>query len=339
MTTGFPPFSPFVLPASGIIENPNLNSNFGTTQRDLPSPYVQSWNFSVQRTLPWKLTLDLAYVGNRGVNNQSDYNMNASMIPGSGNNGRPLFQQFRRVADTTSFVGTNTWYNSLQVKLDRRLGDGFLLTTAYTFSKGLNYSEDNGSIPIPMSVALNKAHMQDNRTHIFTQSYMYELPFGRGKKWGQNGVAMWVFGGWQFQGLLSLNTGRWDSPTVASTLNAPGNTTRPNWLTPVRYLGGAGPGEKFFDPSSFAIPAQNTLGNTGRNIIQGPGVVNLDAAIHREFRVREGMELALRIESFNFSNTPHYNNPNLNINSPQFGEINGAMQDQRQYQIGLTLRF
>ncbi|MCM3905220.1 MAG: hypothetical protein ND866_26285, partial [Pyrinomonadaceae bacterium] len=92
---------------------------------------------------------------------------------------------------------------------------------------------------------------------------------------------------WQFQGLLSLNTGRWESPTVASTLNAPGNATRPN---------------------SFAIPLQNTLGTTGRNVIQGPGVVNLDGALHRQFRIREGMDLALRVESFNFSNTPHFNN-------------------------------
>ncbi|MEO7650583.1 MAG: TonB-dependent receptor [Bryobacteraceae bacterium] len=339
MTTGFPPFSPFVLPTSGVIENPNLNNNFGSTQRNLRSPYVQSWNFSIQRSLPWKLALDLAYVGNRGVHNQSDYNANASLIPGSGNNGRPLFQRFRRVADTTTFIGTNTWYNGFQAKLDRRIGDGFFLTTAYTFSKGLNYSEDNGGIAIPLSLALNKARMQDNRTHIFTQSYMYDLPFGRGKKWAQRGAAMWILGGWQFQGLLSFNSGRWDSPTVASTLNAPGNATRPNWLTPVRYPGGTGPGQKYFDVSSFAIPAQNTLGNAGRNIIEGPGVSNLDAALHRNFRVREGMELELRVESFNFSNTPHYNNPTFNINSPQFGEINGAMQDQRQFQIGLTFRF
>jgi hypothetical protein len=339
MTTGFPPFSPFILPSSGVIENPNLNANFGSTQRNLVSPYVQSWNFSIQRALPWKLALDLAYVGNRGVNNQSDYNMNASMVAGSGNNGRPLFPRFRRVADTTVFVGTNTWYNSFQMKLDRRLSSGLFLTTAYTFSKGLNYSEDNGAVAIPMSLALNKARMQDNRTHLFTQSYIYELPFGRGKMWAQSGPAQWVFGGWQFIGGLSLMTGRWDTATVASTLNAPGNATRPNWLTPVRYLGAAGPGEKFIDTSSFAIPAQNTLGNAGRDIIQGPGLVDLTAALHRQVRLREGMELAFRIESFNCTNTPHYNNPNLNLNSAQFGEINSAMQDQRQYQIGLTLRF
>ncbi|MBI3682123.1 MAG: TonB-dependent receptor, partial [Acidobacteria bacterium] len=329
MTTGFPPFTPFVSPADGVITNPNPNNSFGSTPRSFRSPYVQSWNFAFQRALPWRLSLDLAYVGNRGVNNQSDYDMNASNTPGSGTNGRPQFQQFRRVASTTTFLGTNTWYNALQIKLDRRVGDGFYLTTSYTWSKGLNYSEDNGGIAIPLSVPLNKARMNDNRTHMFTQSYMYELPFGRGKKWAQGGVAMWVLGGWQFQGLLSLMTGQWVTPSVSGVVNAPGNADRPNFISPVVYLGGAGPGQKFFDPASFTIPAQNTLGNAGRNIIVGPGIVNVDAALHREFRVREGMALALRVESFNFSNTPHYSNPNTNRNSPQFGEISSAEQDQR----------
>jgi hypothetical protein len=219
------------------------------------------------------------------------------------------------------------------------MGDGLFLTSAYTFSKGLNFSEDNGGVAIPLSLRLNKAHMDDNRTHVFTQSYMYDLPFGRGKKWVQQGWASWLLGGWQFQGFLSLMTGRWFSPSVSGIVNAPGNADRPNWIAPIRYLGGAGPGQKFFDPASFSTPAQNTLGNAGRNIIEGPGIANVDAALHREFPIREGLTLALRAESFNLSNTPHYNNPNGNAQSPQFGEINGAQQDQRQYQFALTLRF
>ncbi len=339
MTTGFPSFTVVPTPSDGIIRNPPLTSNYGVTPRDLASPYVQSWNFAIQRALPWKLSLDVAYVGNKGVNNQTSSNLNASLIPGSGNAGRPQFGQFRRTADTSMPLGTSTWYNGLQIKLDRRVGDGLFLTTAYTWSKGLNYADDDGGLGINMNPRLNKGRMGDNRTHVFTQSYMWTLPFGKGQRYANSGAAAWVFGGWQLQGLLSMMTGSWFSPTVSGVVNAPGNADRPNWVAPIRYLGGAGPGQKFFDPASFAIPAQNTLGNAGRNIIQGPGIVNLDAALHREFRVREGMSLALRVESFNFSNTPHYNNPNGNRQSPQFGEINGAEQDQRQYQIGLTLRF
>ncbi len=339
MTTGFPSFVPVVIPDSGVIQNAPLTSNYGITQRTLASPYVQSWNLAVQRALPWKLSLDVAYVGNKGVNNQTVFNLNASLIPGSGNNGRPLFQAFRRTADANVPVGTSTWYNGLQFKLDRRVSDGLFITTAYTWSKGLNYADDDGGIGIPISVALNKGRMSDNRTHVFTQSYMWSLPFGKGKKWVNSGAASWVVGGWQFQGLLSVMTGSWFSPSVSGVVNAPGNSDRPNLIGPVRYLGNTGPGQKFFDITAFATPTQNTLGNAGRNILQGPGVVNLDAALHREFRIKEGMNLALRVESFNFSNTPHFSNPNGNAQSPQFGEINGADQDQRQYQIGLTLRF
>lgn len=339
MATGFPSFVPFNVPSNGIIENAPLTNSYNITPRDLASPYVQSWNFAIQRALPFKLALDLAYVGNKGVNNQTGRDINASLIPGSGNNGRPLFQAFRRANSTNMPIGTSTWYNGLQIKLDRRVGDGFFLTTAYTWSKGLNFSEDDGGLATNIALFLNKGRQSDNRTHTFTQSYMWELPFGKGKKWANSGAAMWIAGGWQFQGLLSMMTGSWFSPSVSGVVNAPGNADRPNVLGPVRYLGGAGPGQQFFARESFAIPPQNTLGNAGRNIIVGPGIVNLDAALHREFSVKEGMQLALRIESFNFSNTPHYNNPNGNLQSPQFGQINGAEQDQRQYQIGLTLRF
>lgn len=339
MTTGFPAFSPFVTPQNGIITNPPLSNGYTITPFDLASPYVQSWNFAIQRALPFKLALDVAYVGNKGVNNQSGINLNASMIPGSANAGRPLFSRFGRVTDTTSVVGTSTWYNGLQFKLDRRVSNSFFLTTAYTFSKGINFTEDDGGLAIPLNLQLNRARMSDNRTHAFTQSYMWMLPFGKGQKWAQGRVANWLAGGWQIQGLFSAISGSWFSPSVSGIVNAPGNAERPNWIAPVTYTNKTGPGEKFFSVNSFAIPAQNTLGNAGRNILQGPGFGNFDAAVHRTFQIKERYQLALRIESFNATNTAHYNNPNGNVQSPQFGEINGAEQDQRQFQIGLTLRF
>jgi len=339
MGTGFPAFVPFNIPSSGIIENAPLNLGMGVTPRNLASPYVQSWNFAIQRALPWRFALDVAYVGNRGVNNQSDYNINASLVPGSGNNGRPLFQAFRKATDVNIPIGTNTWYNGLQVKLDRRMADGLYMTTAYTWSKGINFTEDVGGIAIPISVALNRAQMSDNRNHLLTSSYMYQLPFGKGKRLANSGPAAQILGGWELQGLVSMMSGTWFTPSVAGVVNAPGNADRPNFVAPVRYINNRGPGQKYFDPASFAIPAQNTLGNAGRNILRGPAFYNWDFALHRTFKFSERYNLTFRAESFNFTNTPHYNNPNANAQSPQFGEINGAEQDQRQYQLGLTLRF
>jgi len=154
-----------------------------------------------------------------------------------------------------------------------------------------------------------------------------------------SGPAAQILGGWELQGLVSMMSGTWFTPSVAGVVNAPGNADRPNFVAPVRYINNRGPGQKYFDPASFAIPAQNTLGNAGRNILRGPAFYNWDFALHRTFKFSERYNLTFRAESFNFTNTPHYNNPNANAQSPQFGEINGAEQDQRQYQLGLTLRF
>ena len=88
------------------------------------------------------------------------------------------------------------------------------------------------------------------------------------------------------------------------------------------------------------MPAQNTLGNGGRNIVTGPGLVNLDFSVFRRFPLpHEGMDLTLRVESFNFFNTPHFNNPQGNINNSNFGRVTSAQEDQRGFQFGLTLRF
>ncbi|MFN3323992.1 MAG: TonB-dependent receptor domain-containing protein [Bryobacteraceae bacterium] len=340
MATGFPPPEVFELPADGIIRNPLLTSNFGNTPLHLPVGYVQAWNFAIQRALPGNFAAEVAYVGNHGVNNQTSYNVNASMIPGSGNAGRPLFAQFGRIGNTNTSIGTHTYYHSLQTKFDRRFQGGFMLTTAYTWSKGTNFTEDIGGIAIPLDVNLNKARMADNRTHVFVQSYIYEVPFGKGKKWIQRGPGSWIVGGWQFQGVFSAMSGSWFTPSApASFINAPGNASRPDVFGPINYPRETGPGQKWFDISAFANPAQNSLGNAGRNILVGPGIVNLDASLFRDFPIREGMQLTLRVESFNFTNTPHFNNPNAAINSAAFGEINTALQDQRQFQIGLTLRF
>ncbi|MDX2270192.1 MAG: TonB-dependent receptor [Bryobacter sp.] len=339
MTTGFPAFVPFNIPDDGIIENAPLSLGVNYTPSDLASPYVQSWNFAIQQALPWKFALDIAYVGNKGTNNQSNLNLNASLVPGSGNNGRPLFQAFRKTTNVGSPLGTNTSYNGLQVKLDRRLSGGLYMTNSYTWSKGINYAEDDGGIAIPINLALNRAQMSDNRNHTFVSSYMYMLPFGKGQRFMTTGPAAYILGGWELQGIISLMSGNWFTPSVSGIVNAPGNADRPNVVAPIEYLNNRGPGQKFFSTSSFAIPAQNTLGNAGRNILRGPAFYNWDFALHRTFPIRERMNMTFRVESFNFTNTPHYNNPNANAQSPQFGEINGAEQDQRQFQFGLTLRF
>ena len=102
---------------------------------DYLNPYVESWNFAIQQALPWKFTLDTAYVGNHGVRIPGQYNLNAGLVIGAGTAGQP---EFPRTASSTEFwQGFSSSYNALQVKLNRQFSNGLLLTTSFTWGKGM----------------------------------------------------------------------------------------------------------------------------------------------------------------------------------------------------------
>ena len=344
MADGFPAFKPFAVPANGIIPNAP-SSVFNAIDKNVRESYIQSWNIAIQRTLPKNFTVEAAYVGNHGVGIKANYNLNAGIIPNAGANGRPLNLKFGRNADTNNiYFGTSTNYHSLQAKLDRRFSNGFSLTTAYTWAKAIDLSgSDNGGLWVYINPQRNRARADGDRRHVFVQSYVYELPFGKGKSFLTSGPAAMIMGGWQVNGILTLQTGEPFNLSVAGgIINAPGNANTPNISGEFKVLKGVGPGTFWFDTSSFTSPAAGTFGNLGRNILSGPGFVNLDASLFRTFSVTERWKLQLRAEAINFSNTPHFNNPSGDITSPNFGRVtgaNGAPSGPREVQLGLRITF
>src|SRR4029453_7673864 len=127
---------------------------------------LHSWNVAVQRQLPFHLTADIAYVGNRGVNLVMDIDENASLVYGSGNAGRPQFAQYNRTG--TSRVRSNenkSEYNALQMKIDRRFMNGLLLMNSYTFSRSRDLANENTSIGTPIDFDLSWARSNFDRTH------------------------------------------------------------------------------------------------------------------------------------------------------------------------------
>jgi len=344
MADGFPPFKPFTIPTDGIIRNPPA-SVFNVINKDVRESYVQSWNIAIQRTLPKNLVLETAYVGNHGVGVKAIYNMNAGIIPNAGANGRPLNLQFGRNVDVNNiYFGTSTNYHSLQVKLDRRFANGFALTTAYTYGKSIDLSgADNGGLWVYINPSRNRARSDGDRRHVFVQSYVYELPFGKGKQYLTEGPAAYILGGWQFNGVLTMMTGEPFNLSVAGgIINAPGNANTPNLNGAFKTIKDVGPGTFWFDTSVFTSPAAGTFGNLGRNILSGPGFFNLDASIFRTFSITEKWKVQFRAEAINFTNTPHFNNPNGDITSPNFGRVtgvNGAPNGPREIQLGLKVTF
>jgi hypothetical protein len=179
MATGFPAPQLAAIPSNGIITNPALTQSDIVIPKDYKNPYVESWNFSVQRSLPAHFTLDVAYVGNHGVRTAATYNLNVPNTVsqmGIGLAGRPLYQKFGRTADTTQyFVGYSSMYNGLQVKLNRRFFNGLSVTTAYTLAKGMSFQTgDDGGIWNYIYPRRSYARTDFDRHQTFVQSWVYD---------------------------------------------------------------------------------------------------------------------------------------------------------------------
>src|SRR5262249_21161661 len=155
------------VPADGVIANAPLNQFDLFIPLDLREAYIQSWNLTVERALPANFTFSASYVGNHAVGVLTRRDINAGTIPGGGPAGQPLNQLFGRRAETRTWIGTNTNYNGLQTKLDRRFSNGFLITTAYTFGKAINFSDDNGGLLFNSVQSLNRGRAGYDRTHTF----------------------------------------------------------------------------------------------------------------------------------------------------------------------------
>ncbi len=339
MANGFGPPDFFPIPSDGIVDAsiPQLRSSaLFYVPSDLKEAKIHSWNVAFQRQLPWNLAAEVAYVGNVAKGVLADFNLNAGMVLGADNNGRPYYTQFNRTADVRTWYKTDTSYHSLQAKLDRRFRNGFLLTTSYTLSRSINYSDDNGGVDAPADPERSKGRAGFDRTHVLTSSFIWDTPFFK----QGNGLLHWMLGGWQLSGIFAVYSGTPINFTApAATLRAPANTQRPNLNGDPKILDGIGPGQKCFDVSLFSAPDQNTWGNMTRNdSINGPGFWNLDASLVKRLRFGARVAAELRVDAFNVTNTPHFNNPNGTFGAPTFGEINGSF-GERLVRFGARILF
>lgn len=340
LANGFPAPIPATIPSNGVISNPQ-NQVYDVINTKFREGYVQSWNVAYQRALPMNFMFEAAYVGNKGIRIPTPYNLNAGRVLGAGAAGRPYFARYGRNVDTNlRFVSGDNEYNALQVKVDKRYSNGFLLTTAYTWSRAMaNAGDDNGGPAWYINPERNWARAGFDRRHTFVQSYIYELPFGKGKRWAQSGAGAWILGGWQLNGILTLMTGNAINFSSTAPNNAPGNAQTPNINGEFRVLGAIND-SPWFDTSVFSAPAANTFGNVGRNAATGPKFFNLDASLFRTIEITERWKAELRAEAFALPNSPswQYNNPNTNVNDANFGKIRGA-DGNRTMQLGIRLLF
>ena len=347
--------------ASGIIDIPG-NIALATAPQDIRRGYVQSWNLTLQKQLKYNFTAQAGYVGTRQIRQFGFLDRNAGQVIGAGQAGRPLLQRFGRTAATTEVftpVGAGQ-YNALQTTLERRFSAGLQIAANYTWSKAIGVTDNSENNPRVQAFAyysLNRALVNYDRTHNLQITNIWELPFGKGKRWAASGLSSAILGGWQINNILSFMSGTPFSVTSSGTsLDLPGSTQRADQVKPeVKKLGGTGRGESFFDPLAFAPVTGARFGNAGYNSLRGPGLNNWDFGLFREFNATERWKIQFRAEAFNFSNTPHFANPaanvsNLSLNSNGsiaslggYTEVTSTISlaregvDERQFRFGLRV--
>ena len=233
-----------------------------------------------------------------------------------------------------------------------RKGLGFGVN--YTWSKNLADFVDNltgGSTPADAyNYSLEKSYSPFDTTHRFVSFATYELPWGLGRPWLNQGVAARILGGWQLNGIVTLQTGTPFTVTAPDRSQTGGShASRPDLIgdpfagatqSDSAFVGNA-PGF-WINPAAFALPAVGTFGNVAPRAFHGPGMRNFDLSLFKSFAFTESIRLEFRTEFFNAFNNVNFNNPNSSFNpanTASFGRVFSTVTDPRSIQFALKLYF
>jgi hypothetical protein len=310
----------------------------------------QMYSLGLERQISSSGLFELAYAGSHSIHLVIAYNPNEVQpgVPGaSGASSQAARRLIQPLNNLSTWVQENeinsSNYNALQAKFTKRYSNGWTQLLSYTWSKSLDYggsaASGGGSSGNPQTVTCFKCGYGASgfdQKHRFVSSTQYELPFGRGKRFAQSGLASWIVGGWEVDGIVTLATGN----PFTVTLNSGVNNGAPSW--PNRIGQGTLPKPKptaWFNTAAFVAPPPNTYGNSARSVLYGPGEANADLSLQRTIHIHEAMSLALRGDAFNAFNHPNFLNPNSAIGSSQAGIISGTNIDNRDMQVSAKFVF
>lgn len=302
------------------------------------------WFFDVQRTLPLDILLTLGYNGTKGSFLTFAQNINLPLTP---NATVPANQRFNRPefnAISVGQTGTNSSYNSLAVKLEKRFARGFTFLSAFTWSHNIDYNNEDlldGSTGVvtPYDLRRERGNSTLDRRLSYNLSTVYELPFGKGKGMLESGVGAALLGGWQIGAIVALYSGLPVTHSVNVNNQNLGGAVRGDWVRNPNLPADQRSIDGWFDLGAFVPSAPGTIGNAGRNLIYGPGVKNLDLMVSRSFRMPwEGHYVQFRAEAFNATNTANFAPPATGIGTPTAGRITSAA-DPRRVQFALKYVF
>ncbi len=305
----------------------------GLESTSIKSQNIQSWSLSLEHEIARDTVIEVAYAGSKGTHLPRRYDINQAGRTQATSTTRPyaFFGAINIVND-----GSNSIYNSGQLTVRRRFSKNFFVRGTYTFAKSLDETSNTGG-----TIAYNFSNAQDSRNlslergrsdfdigHAFAGSFIWVPTLSRNL----------LLRGWQLSGTSTIYSGAPITPRVANFSYVNGEASRPDRL---RKGSVEGPSpDRWFDRSAFLpVPlASYRFGDSGRNILDGPGTININTSLSRRFKLTERNVLQFRMEAFNLANHPNFNLPNTSVDIVTGGTINRA-KTNRTLQLGLRLEF
>lgn len=294
--------------------------------------YMQQWNLGIQREFGGVWAFELGYVGSKGSKLERSRNINQPR-PGAGAIGpRPQFQ-----AILLAELAGSSIYHSLQGRLQKNLSHGLSFLTSYTWPRSI----DDVATPQNAYNVVERGLSDFDARHRLVVNYIYQLPFGRGRRFLSNTsghLATIFIEGWELSGISTFQSGRPVNPRVTADIANTGD--RPQCPNLIGDWKRSNPDPaSWFNEQAFVVPPRFTFGNAGRNIIIGPGTNNTDLSLIKNHSMGERRNLQFRFEMFNLANHSNFDQPNANADSPQFGKIFSTIRSMRQIQLGLRVTY
>ena len=317
-----------------------LSPGISASAYNVDNQKAHEWNISIQRALPFNSAFTIAYVGNR-ILDVIGANVRNEVAPGTYTNLQAA-RPYPRFAGITLYENLGkTWYNALQFKLERRFSEGLLFNTVYSFGKHLVDGVGSSVWDAPEPFApegYNRGRSGFDRKHILNINGVYELPFGRGRRYlaNSNIIVNGVLGGWQLSGIYAFTSGAPLSISVPGATLGNGRGTRANVAGDPMLDNGTA--DRWFNTTAFAAPPARQFGNSGIRILDGPGSHVLDTGLMKNFYITESKYVQFRWEMFNAPNHVNLSNPGTALGTPTFGRILSAGA-ARQMQLALKFVF
>lgn len=355
--------------AAGALST-NLGQSVSFFNQKLLTPYMERWQFALQHSLPAGSVIEVSYAGNRGVRQRISRNIDAlpdqylstspvrdqqtinflnaqvpnpfyPLLPGTNLSGTTVSRS-QLLLPYPQFTGVNmdtnqgySWYHSMQTRFEKRFSAGFLSTVSWTWSKLMEARTYlNPGDPLPEKVISDQ-----DRTHRLAATAIYQLPFGKGARWGNSwtGIASRLVSGWEMSGIYQAQTG------------APlgfGNAIFTGKLSDIPIADNKRNVDRWFnvdagfERNSAAQPASNLQTLSSRfSGIRAAGINNLDLALIKNTQLREGIQLQFRAEGINALNHPQFLGPNTTPSSSAFGQVTAEWSSPRTIQFAMKVLF